>query len=69
MTLEIDKTAVVFNGGLRSIGTIPKGKYRVREVLPLDDEKRLVWYQISNTRQIIGLNPNDLPKGFILKAS
>ncbi|MEI6058456.1 MAG: hypothetical protein WCP89_01670 [archaeon] len=69
MTLEIDKSAVVFNGELRSIGTIPKGKYEVKVIVPLDEEKRLTWYQINGTKKIIGLNPENLPKGFTIKAS
>ena len=67
MKITLDKLMVVFNGGPKSITTIPAGTYSVEEVAPIDTEKRLIWYRFIGTKKIIGLNPEELPKGIILK--
>jgi hypothetical protein len=69
MILTIDKAVVVFNGGKNSIGIISKGKYEVLEIAPLDIYEATRWYQIIDTKKIIGLNPKNLPQGISLSVS
>ena len=68
MTLTIDKKAVVFNGGHRRITTIKKGTYVIEEIVPLESDAGVKWYQFAGTKKIIGLNPKNLPEGMVLVA-
>lgn len=59
MKINLDKTIIVFIGGLKSIGTLKKGEYAVEPASSIDDE--LTWYRITGSDKLFGINPKNIP--------